>query len=145
MPYLSPEDIDCDDFQDPEEAGEVAGDDEEQELDEDNEIILNKKTNVVLTGGDRLTKHLPLSKYEITRLLNERIAELILDSAPMLGPEFQHLFRDSLKTARLEYLTCPKFAEEFFVVRTHLDGSSEMWAITEFSHFPNGLKPKYVK
>jgi len=143
MPYLSPEDIDCDDFQDPDEC-EVTNEDEEQELDEDGDVVLYKKSDVVLTGVDRRTRPI-LTIFEVTALLNNRILDLSNNGDPILGVEHEYIFHDPAKTARLEYMTCPKFADEFHVVRTHQDGATEKWCLTEFKYFPTGLKPRYIK
>lgn len=147
MPHISPEDIDCDDFQDNEE-NEMGNPDEEQELDEDGDIIVTqhlKKKNVTLTGKDRMTGHITISKYEITALFNKRVAELAADNRTMLeGDQYSHIMSNPMKIARYEYLNCPKFAENFLITRHNPDGSLEEWSITEFKVFPIGLRPHYV-
>jgi hypothetical protein len=141
MPYLSPEDIDCDDFQDADELEPT--NDDEQELDEDGDVITYKKTDVVLTGNDRRTRPI-LTIFEVAALINNRALDLVNNGDPKLGAQHQHVFHDSIKTARLEYLLCPEFADEFVIIRTHPDGATETWHLTEFKYFPTGFKPKYV-
>ena len=95
---------------------------------ESESITITKKSNYTpRLGDDRLTGHIFLTKYEITRILGSRQKQLLLGAKPMIKLMEDHTYK-KIAEKELEMKMTP------MIIRRYLpDNTYEDWKISELN------------